>query len=374
MKRICMRCQRMSPDGNLWCPETDCPAGAAPLVMDFGDCFGDLEIVKPVRVLRTTTLYQARRGNDALLLKVAHENHETYIRDEADFMATLKSPKLVPDSPFLELVSPYPSPSTKQQNVGKYVFRGEMRTFALYKYVEGDFLRDLLLRNPEPWVMHVGWFMIRLSNAVSTLHKQNRLHLNLSPDVILVRYSATGVPMPVLLDIGIGTAPNTLVTDSMTQEWASILQPAYAPPEVLFDDKENYHVGLVSDIYELGLVMYEMLAGNPVFNPKLHKEEDTAKNVKIGAPSFDRNEDLPHGTRDLVRHSVARAPLARKPAKVEEFQQSLIDLFHTEPIVVSKWKFWRNRWLMTRVIIISIIALLFITIFIIVYILRTTLG
>jgi hypothetical protein len=46
MKQVCMLCERTSPDGNLFCQETYCPAEQSPFVLDYGEWFGDIEIVR----------------------------------------------------------------------------------------------------------------------------------------------------------------------------------------------------------------------------------------------------------------------------------------------------------------------------------------
>ena len=73
MKRVCTHCERVSTDGNLWCQNRDCPSGTLTAVFDYGERLGDIEIVHLMRIFRMSALYEARRGTDQILLKVAHD-------------------------------------------------------------------------------------------------------------------------------------------------------------------------------------------------------------------------------------------------------------------------------------------------------------
>ena len=63
MKQVCLLCERTSPDNNLYCQETYCPAEMSPNILDYGEWLGDIEIVKPVMILRSAVLYEATHQN-----------------------------------------------------------------------------------------------------------------------------------------------------------------------------------------------------------------------------------------------------------------------------------------------------------------------
>ena len=54
-----------------------------------------------------------------------------------------------------------------------YVLQGHLLYFYLFEHVEGEPLRDVLTKNPQLWVNHVGWLMISLATAVNFLHANN---------------------------------------------------------------------------------------------------------------------------------------------------------------------------------------------------------
>ena len=89
MKQACLLCERTSLDGNLFCQESYCPAEMSPTILDAGEWFGDVEIVKPIIVLRSSVLYEARHQKKRVLLKVAHPGFHSKerLKREAEFAA-----------------------------------------------------------------------------------------------------------------------------------------------------------------------------------------------------------------------------------------------------------------------------------------------
>ena len=89
MKRICPLCERISQDGNLWCQEQHCPAETSPVIMGYGDFLGDIQVIRLLYVIRTAAIYQAQRGDEQVLLKVAHNGCEEQLKREAVLLACL---------------------------------------------------------------------------------------------------------------------------------------------------------------------------------------------------------------------------------------------------------------------------------------------
>ncbi len=182
MKRVCTICERVSEDGNLWCQEPDCPAGGMPLVFGYGEWLADIEVIRLIRVLKTAALYEARRGKQKVLLKVAHDDCQNLLKQEAVTLLQLSQKTQHPMLPVL--LPAYQQADLTQRPYGKTVFQNETKYYEVFQYAKGEMLRDTLLKNPQPWYQHAAWLTISLADVLAFIHLQaKKLHLNLNPEI-----------------------------------------------------------------------------------------------------------------------------------------------------------------------------------------------
>ncbi len=303
MKRVCTVCQRISADGNLWCQEPDCPSGDLPMVFDYGEWLGDIEVLRLLSILRSSAIYEAQRAEEKVLLKVAHSGCQDQLRLEARTLAELVQKQ---QNPMLPVLLPaYRQSDIHQRPYGKTVFRDEAIYYEVFEFVEGEFLRDMLFKNPQPWYQHAAWMTISLANAIAFMHVEaNKLHLNLSPDVIFVRTDKDGIPRPLLIDLGL-LGDRGMIDPGWAQQYGS---PAYLPPEILANQGS---ATFASDVYGLGLLLYEMMAGNPAFRFQQRRENDIRADVLKGAAPLNRT-DLSEEIHAIVNQSVALRPDQRQ--------------------------------------------------------------
>lgn len=316
MRHICNHCRLTSADGNLWCQDVDCPAGSLPKLFNYGDQLGNIKILETLRVLRTSTIYKAERTlnkeSESLFLKVANPGGENahYLQEEANALRSLSA------------VEHRALPTWKrhgavnsQDAFGIASFREETRYYYLMEFVEGEFLSDFLLDNPQPWHEHVGWFMLTLADAVRVIEqKTHNLHLNLNPDVILVRRNYAGIPQPILLDIGLQKSIEEVIPATEAERLRQHLQAAYTPRELI---RGGRALNQSADVYELGLILYEMLAGQAAYPYELRRTEDVYKDIVDINPVVPRRPDLPVSPRYNTKQAA--------PATTEEMD-TLLDI------------------------------------------------
>jgi tetratricopeptide (TPR) repeat protein len=120
------------------------------------------------------------------------------------------------------------------------------------EYVEGvpitTFARDRALDVPALLRL-----FLRVCEAVQYAHQNLVVHRDLKPSNIFV----TADGMPKLLDFGIAKVLTTTEIDAPTQTIARLLTPDYAAPEQF----SGAPVTTATDVYALGVVLYELLAG-----------------------------------------------------------------------------------------------------------------
>lgn len=273
--RYCERCERITRDGHLWCQDADCPAERGHPLLDYGDLVGDLKVTKVVRVWRTAVLYEAVRGEQPVLLKVAHAgpDYEERLKREALLQQTLND-RARPARSFLpaprplrlQLLPPYPTPAKRPY--GEITVQGEPKIYCVYQHIPGRVLSALLLESPQLWHYEAAWITLALAKALQPLAARGKLHLGLTPDVVMVEQDADAHWRPTLLDLG------WVLTGAEAAQQASLaqcLEPAYTAPEVFGGRADAFTPA--ADVYALGLVLYEMLAGHPGFEPRLRRDE-----------------------------------------------------------------------------------------------------
>jgi hypothetical protein len=106
---------------------------------------------------------------------------------------------------------------------------------------------------------------IRVCNAVQHAHQKGIIHRDLKPSNIMVTMN-DGVPVPKVIDFGIAKATEQRLTDkTLFTSYAQLMgTPAYMSPEQM--ELSGLNLDTRSDIYSLGVLLYELLTGRTPFD------------------------------------------------------------------------------------------------------------
>jgi eukaryotic-like serine/threonine-protein kinase len=109
--------------------------------------------------------------------------------------------------------------------------------------------------------------LIEVCHAVQHAHQKGIIHRDIKPSNIMVTLH-DGVPVPKVIDFGIAKATEGRLTDETvyTQLHQFIGTPAYMSPEQA--EMSGLDIDTRSDIYSLGVLLYELLAGRTPFDAK----------------------------------------------------------------------------------------------------------
>lgn len=308
MKQECLLCERSSPDHNLYCQETYCPAEESPTILNYGDWLGNIEIVKPLVALRSAVVYEARCQKKKVLLKVAHPGaaNRERLKREAQFLQALQHDRT--RSEYLPVWLPPYANTSGADAYGKIVLKDRLLYYCLFDHFGGEPLRAVLAKSAQLWVYHIGWITVHLAYAVAYLQSKDCFHFGLSPDVVLFRTDeATGAPSILLCDLGVASDRAGLSTD-----WhPAFVPPAYTAPELL--DAAAPQPNYATDVYGLGLILYELLIGQPVFPFRLRSDQDVTDAVRQNrrAP-MTRGEDV-RAAAEIATRAADPDPAARYP-------------------------------------------------------------
>ncbi len=129
--------------------------------------------------------------------------------------------------------------------------------FYVMPFVDGESLRDRVSRE-KPLPLDDALQIAReVADALSYAHSRGVVHRDIKPENILLEAGHA-----VVADFGIAKAISAAGGETLTQTGMAIGTPAYMSPEQAAGDQE---VDGRSDLYALGCVLYEMLAGQPPF-------------------------------------------------------------------------------------------------------------
>jgi serine/threonine-protein kinase len=179
----------------------------------------------------------------------------------------------------------------------------EWLVYYVMTYVEGPTLRDHLARVGRMSIPETIRLAGDLLDALDHAHRHSIVHRDVKPDnVVLATRGA------VLLDFGIARAVAASGSDRLTRSGIAVGTSTYMSPEQITALKEIDHR---SDIYSLGCVLFECLAGVPPF---VHRNEAVVLQQHLTQPAPDLRtlrSDTPRELADGIARALEKTPDAR---------------------------------------------------------------
>ncbi len=175
--------------------------------------------------------------------------------------------------------------------------------FVVMELVEGEPLGALLERERTLEPRRVALLAAQICDAVQYAHRAGLVHRDLKPDNIMVRYGVgTTGDFATVLDFGIAkVVDDARDVTSITSTGATCGTPAYMSPE----QATGGQVDGRADVYSLGVILYQALAGRRPF------DADSSMRMAM-AHLYDAAPALPDSVPPAVRQCVMRA-LSKDP-------------------------------------------------------------
>jgi serine/threonine-protein kinase len=180
-------------------------------------------------------------------------------------------------------------------------------------FVEGESLRDRLRRERQLPIADAVRLTREAALALDFAHRHGAVHRDIKPEnILLVDGQALVADFGIARAIGAGD-------EQLTETGISIGTPAYMSPEQAAADKG---VDARTDIYSLGIVLYEMLAGEPPFSAPTAQAMIARRLIDTPRPLREVRETVPEGVAQAVARALAKAP-ADRYATAAEFARAL---------------------------------------------------
>ncbi len=192
--------------------------------------------------------------------------------------------------------------------------------YLIMEYVEGQPLSDLLKAGPLPRDLIQKYFS-QVLEAFAYAHEQGVVHRDIKPSNIMI----TAGGRVKILDFGVA---RLLQTDhSLTRTGMRIGTLMYMSPEQVKGEKD---ITNRSDIYSLGVVLYELLTGRPPYPPDMGEFDISVRIVQ--EPLFDLSHppsDIPARLLEVILRATEKDPSYRY-ADCHEFLKDFESAFGGE--------------------------------------------
>ena len=194
------------------------------------------------------------------------------------------------------------------EHVARVMDAGELENglpFLVMEYLDGCDLAELLTLNGPLPPMELADYALQALAGISHAHAADIIHRDLKPSNLFLALRADGTHAIKILDFGISKSTSADASGkykSLTGKQV-LGSPAYMSPEQV---RSARTVDVRSDIWSLGVVMYELLTGVIPFDGDGVGEILAAILDANATPPHDRNPDIPLGLSQAVMRCLRR--------------------------------------------------------------------
>jgi Tol biopolymer transport system component len=182
--------------------------------------------------------------------------------------------------------------------------------FYIMPYVEGESLRDRLARQHELTVEEAARILSEVLDALAYAHAKGVIHRDIKPDNIMLAGRHA-----LLLDFGVAKALNESAgPDFVTTTGIALGTPSYMAPEQAVADREVDHR---ADLYAVGVVGYEMLAGRRPFPGNTAQQIVVAQMTKAPEDLRTHRPAVPAPLAATIMRAIERNPADRWQSAAE---------------------------------------------------------
>jgi serine/threonine-protein kinase len=193
--------------------------------------------------------------------------------------------------------------SLSHPNVVTVIDRGEHegRQFIVFEYIEGENLKQLIQRRGPAPVRTALELAKQIALALSFAHQQGLIHRDVKPQNVLLN----GEGSAKVTDFGIARSLD--LQHGMTQTGTVLGTSDYIAPEQAQGQNVDEH----TDVYSLGVVLYELLTGEVPFPGESFVAVAMRHINEPPPPLHDSRPDVPADVEAIVRRAMAKDPADR---------------------------------------------------------------
>jgi serine/threonine protein kinase len=191
--------------------------------------------------------------------------------------------------------------------------------FMVFELVEGELLSSLMQREGALAPGRVVAMMQQVLSALMEAHAAGLIHRDLKPENLMVSVDARGNEKIKVLDFGIAKLLDQELDGVQTREGIVLGTPRYMSPEQCQDRALDGR----SDLYAIGVLLYEMVVGRPPFDA-VSPLDILLAHVREPVPPVSPHLNLPPALVALIEQTLAKDP-ADRPVDAATLSQALVD-------------------------------------------------
>jgi serine/threonine protein kinase len=197
--------------------------------------------------------------------------------------------------------------SVRHHNVASVLHLGRtgQNYFYAMEFVEGETLQILIKRAGRLETKLALEIATQVATGLGAIHERNLVHRDIKPTNIMVRLKKGGAVTAKIIDLGLAkTVDESALEAGISSPGAFAGTPEFASPEQF----AGVAVDIRSDLYSLGVVLWEMLTGHVVFRGSpaevMHQHQHTSLPLK-------QLEDVPQPVVVLLQALLEKDPALR---------------------------------------------------------------
>jgi serine/threonine protein kinase len=217
--------------------------------------------------------------------------------------------------------------SVRHQNVASVFELGTTGANYFYamEFVQGETLESVIKRSGRLEIKLALEIVIQIAAGLGAINKENLVHRDIKPSNIMVSLTADGVASVKIIDLGLAK----MLTESESQAAISLPgafagTPQFASPEQFTGSEADIR----SDLYSLGVTLWQMLAGQPPFRGTSAEVMHQHLNARL---PLEQMKDVSQPVVALLEVLLAKDPAHRfqSPGQLLEGMSSVVSMIET---------------------------------------------
>jgi serine/threonine protein kinase len=182
--------------------------------------------------------------------------------------------------------------------------------FYAMEFVDGETLENLIRHRGRLETELALNITTQVAAGLTAIHKQHLVHRDIKPSNIMLSWEEGRLENVKIIDLGLGKG---VTEDALSIAGSFIGTPTYASPEQF----AGLGTDIRSDLYSLGVTLWEMLSGQPPFRGSAAELMDQHQHT---VPPFEKLQDIPEATIVLLQVLLAKDPGHRfqSPAQLQQ--------------------------------------------------------